>query len=219
MIFFFWHKSGPPTGNCHQSFALWDKKKSRNGKNERFLAETEHPVPVWRGRHPDTAERSELTFHNKLVVFVIPPPPVMCQARGARRAACRAHRVLLASGSHSWIVLMRLYRTNIRTVLFRSQSSRQTHSHVVWLKAGVNLCFPPIFCVMALYCTEMEWPTCLFFSPAQKIDPKLDEFFQTLRRKVKIGIVGGSDYPKIAEQLGEGDDGEHSSNCLKPLGC
>lgn len=43
----------------------------------------------------------------------------------------------------------------------------------------------------------------------QKIDPQLDEFFQTLRGKVKIGIVGGSDYCKIAEQLGEGDDGEH----------
>lgn len=40
----------------------------------------------------------------------------------------------------------------------------------------------------------------------QKIDPQLDEFYQTLRQKVKIGIVGGSDYSKIAEQLG--DDGE-----------
>uniref|UniRef100_A0A8C7XA81 Phosphomannomutase n=1 Tax=Oryzias sinensis TaxID=183150 RepID=A0A8C7XA81_9TELE len=61
---------------------------------------------------------------------------------------------------------------------------------------------------MALYCTDgvTDMP---FFSPAQKIDPKLDEFFQTLRRKVKIGIVGGSDYPKIAEQLGEGDDVIH----------
>lgn len=58
-----------------------------------------------------------------------------------------------------------------------------------------------------------------FPSSVQKIDPNLDEFFQTLRRKVKIGIVGGSDYPKIAEQLGEGDDGEHSSSCLKSLGC
>ncbi|CAG5897490.1 unnamed protein product [Menidia menidia] len=42
--------------------------------------------------------------------------------------------------------------------------------------------------------------------PREKIEPKLDEFFQGLRRKVKIGIVGGSDYPKIAEQLGEGDE-------------
>ncbi|KAM7372329.1 hypothetical protein PAMP_009506 [Pampus punctatissimus] len=45
--------------------------------------------------------------------------------------------------------------------------------------------------------------------PREKIDPQLDEFFQTLRRKVKIGIVGGSDYCKIAEQLGEGDDVIH----------
>lgn len=36
----------------------------------------------------------------------------------------------------------------------------------------------------------------------------MDQFLQILRRKVKIGIVGGSDYSKIAEQLGEGDDGE-----------
>lgn len=48
----------------------------------------------------------------------------------------------------------------------------------------------------------------------QKIDPTLDEFFQSLRRKVKIGIVGGSDYSKIAEQLGEGDEGERSSDSL-----
>ncbi|XP_019960928.2 phosphomannomutase 1 isoform X1 [Paralichthys olivaceus] len=45
--------------------------------------------------------------------------------------------------------------------------------------------------------------------PREKIDSQLDEFFQTLRRKVKIGIVGGSDYSKIAEQLGEGDDVIH----------
>ncbi|XP_061830463.1 phosphomannomutase 1-like isoform X1 [Nerophis lumbriciformis] len=48
------------------------------------------------------------------------------------------------------------------------------------------------------------------FSPiVTKIDPQLDQFFQTLRRKVKIGIVGGSDYSKIAEQLGEGDEVLH----------
>lgn len=54
-----------------------------------------------------------------------------------------------------------------------------------------------------------------FFCLLQKIEPQLDEFFQTLRRKVKIGIVGGSDYSKIAEQLGEGDDGEPPASCLK----
>lgn len=52
----------------------------------------------------------------------------------------------------------------------------------------------------------------LKMSRLQKIDPQLDKFFQTLRRKVKIGIVGGSDYSKIAEQLGEGDDGEWASS-------
>ncbi|XP_006002016.1 phosphomannomutase 1 isoform X2 [Latimeria chalumnae] len=56
---------------------------------------------------------------------------------------------------------------------------------------------------------------CLFdvdgtLTPArQKIDPQLDAFFQHLRRKVKIGVVGSSDYLKIAEQLGEGDDVVH----------
>ena len=33
---------------------------------------------------------------------------------------------------------------------------------------------------------------------------------------MKIGIVGGSDYSKIAEQLGEGDDGEQSLFLSKP---
>lgn len=45
--------------------------------------------------------------------------------------------------------------------------------------------------------------------PRAKIDPHVDEFFQSLRRKVKIGVVGGSDYSKIAEQLGEGDEVIH----------
>ncbi|XP_072889938.1 phosphomannomutase 1 isoform X3 [Hemitrygon akajei] len=53
---------------------------------------------------------------------------------------------------------------------------------------------------------------CLFdvdgtLTPArQKIAPELDAFLQGLRKKVKIGVVGGSDYAKIAEQLGEGEE-------------
>ncbi|KAJ8363342.1 hypothetical protein SKAU_G00121730 [Synaphobranchus kaupii] len=56
---------------------------------------------------------------------------------------------------------------------------------------------------------------CLFdvdgtLTPArEKIEPQLDVFFQSLRRKVKIGVVGGSDYSKIAEQLGNGDEVIH----------
>ncbi|XP_053325092.1 phosphomannomutase 1 [Spea bombifrons] len=52
---------------------------------------------------------------------------------------------------------------------------------------------------------------CLFdvdgtLTPArQKVDPEVDKFLQDLRQRVKIGVVGGSDYSKIAEQLGEGD--------------
>ncbi|XP_067311734.1 phosphomannomutase 1 [Pseudorasbora parva] len=45
--------------------------------------------------------------------------------------------------------------------------------------------------------------------PREKIDPELDEFFQSLKQKVKIGVVGGSDYSKIAEQLGDGDEVIH----------
>ncbi|EDL04542.1 phosphomannomutase 1, isoform CRA_a [Mus musculus] len=53
---------------------------------------------------------------------------------------------------------------------------------------------------------------CLFdvdgtLTPArQKIDPEVSAFLQKLRSRVQIGVVGGSDYSKIAEQLGEGDE-------------
>uniref|UniRef100_A0A8C4J7H6 Phosphomannomutase n=1 Tax=Dromaius novaehollandiae TaxID=8790 RepID=A0A8C4J7H6_DRONO len=42
----------------------------------------------------------------------------------------------------------------------------------------------------------------------RKIEPEVDQFLQELRERVKIGVVGGSDYSKIAEQLGEGNEGE-----------
>ncbi|KAL0625446.1 Phosphomannomutase 1 [Plecturocebus cupreus] len=53
---------------------------------------------------------------------------------------------------------------------------------------------------------------CLFdvdgtLTPArQKIDPEVAAFLQKLRSRVQIGVVGGSDYSKIAEQLGDGDE-------------
>ncbi|KAM8930951.1 phosphomannomutase 1 [Pelodytes ibericus] len=53
---------------------------------------------------------------------------------------------------------------------------------------------------------------CLFdvdgtLTPArQKVDPQVDTFLQELRQRAKIGVVGGSDYTKIAEQLGDGDE-------------
>ncbi|XP_005302656.1 phosphomannomutase 1 isoform X2 [Chrysemys picta bellii] len=40
----------------------------------------------------------------------------------------------------------------------------------------------------------------------KKIEPEVDKFLQELRERVQIGVVGGSDYSKIAEQLGEGDE-------------
>lgn len=48
----------------------------------------------------------------------------------------------------------------------------------------------------------------LFFCFHQKIEPEIAEFLQELRKRVMIGVVGGSDYSKIAEQLGEGDEGK-----------
>ena len=65
--------------------------------------------------------------------------------------------------------------------------------------------FEPLSC----YCIKKKKKTrvCLYL---QKIDPQLDGFLQSLRTKAKIGVVGGSDYSKIAEQLGEGDEGEHN---------
>ncbi|NXS14652.1 PMM1 Phosphomannomutase, partial [Neodrepanis coruscans] len=42
--------------------------------------------------------------------------------------------------------------------------------------------------------------------PRQKIEPEVDAFLRELRERVLIGVVGGSDYAKIAEQLGEGDE-------------
>ncbi|XP_077133481.1 phosphomannomutase 1 [Ranitomeya variabilis] len=53
---------------------------------------------------------------------------------------------------------------------------------------------------------------CLFdvdgtLTPARKkVHPDVDLFLQKLRQRVKIGVVGGSDYSKIAEQLGDGDE-------------
>ncbi|XP_023487490.1 phosphomannomutase 1 isoform X6 [Equus przewalskii] len=40
----------------------------------------------------------------------------------------------------------------------------------------------------------------------KKIDPEVAAFLQKLRSRVQIGVVGGSDYSKIAEQLGDGDE-------------
>uniref|UniRef100_A0A8C3WBB9 Phosphomannomutase n=1 Tax=Catagonus wagneri TaxID=51154 RepID=A0A8C3WBB9_9CETA len=38
-------------------------------------------------------------------------------------------------------------------------------------------------------------------APRQKITKDLDCFLQELRQKIKIGVVGGSDFEKVQEQL------------------
>ncbi|KAH8044833.1 phosphomannomutase [Aureococcus anophagefferens] len=41
-------------------------------------------------------------------------------------------------------------------------------------------------------------------TPARKtISPEMRAFMQTLRGKITVGVVGGSDFPKQKEQLGE----------------
>lgn len=44
-------------------------------------------------------------------------------------------------------------------------------------------------------------------SPLKVIKPEMKEYLQLLKKKVMIGIVGGSDMAKQVEQMG-GDDGE-----------
>ena len=41
---------------------------------------------------------------------------------------------------------------------------------------------------------------------SQRVTPDTEQFLQTLRARVRVGVVGGSDLNKIKEQLGE--DGE-----------
>uniref|UniRef100_A0A8C6F3K4 Phosphomannomutase n=1 Tax=Monodon monoceros TaxID=40151 RepID=A0A8C6F3K4_MONMO len=39
-------------------------------------------------------------------------------------------------------------------------------------------------------------------APRQKITKDMDCFLQKLRQKIKVGVVGGSDFEKVQEQLG-----------------
>ncbi|KAF6272454.1 phosphomannomutase 2 [Rhinolophus ferrumequinum] len=43
-------------------------------------------------------------------------------------------------------------------------------------------------------------------APRQKITKEMDDFLQKLRQKVKIGVVGGSDFEKVQEQLGNDEN-------------
>ena len=50
----------------------------------------------------------------------------------------------------------------------------------------------------------------LLWYVTQVITPEMKEFILNIKKKVVIGIVGGSDYPKMQEQMG-GDDSKHSN--------
>uniref|UniRef100_A0A8C7BYQ6 Phosphomannomutase n=1 Tax=Neovison vison TaxID=452646 RepID=A0A8C7BYQ6_NEOVI len=43
-------------------------------------------------------------------------------------------------------------------------------------------------------------------APRQKITKEMDGFLQNLRQKIKIGVVGGSDFEKVQEQLGKDEN-------------
>lgn len=86
------------------------------------------------------------------------------------------------------------------------------HTHTHRIRYDISRVVPSSR-TSAISCSVITFrPFKIFSNRLQKIDQQLDEFLQTLRRKVKIGIVGGSDYSKIAEQLG--DNGEHSLHVL-----
>uniref|UniRef100_A0A674KGZ2 Phosphomannomutase n=1 Tax=Terrapene triunguis TaxID=2587831 RepID=A0A674KGZ2_9SAUR len=40
-------------------------------------------------------------------------------------------------------------------------------------------------------------------APRQKITAEMADFLQKLRKKVRVGVVGGSDFDKVQEQLGD----------------
>lgn len=56
----------------------------------------------------------------------------------------------------------------------------------------------------------------VIFNPCipQVITPDMKEFLLRLKEKAVIGIVGGSDLPKMEEQMG-GDGGEEREVCVR----
>lgn len=48
----------------------------------------------------------------------------------------------------------------------------------------------------------MALDCCVFLFETQKITKDMDCFLQKLRQKIKVGVVGGSDFEKVQEQLG-----------------
>ncbi|XP_053518646.1 phosphomannomutase 2 [Artibeus jamaicensis] len=58
------------------------------------------------------------------------------------------------------------------------------------------------FCNFRLLITLWLITLVFFHFEIQKITKEMDDFLQKLRQKVKIGVVGGSDFEKVQEQLG-----------------
>uniref|UniRef100_A0ABK0L5T7 Phosphomannomutase n=1 Tax=Rattus norvegicus TaxID=10116 RepID=A0ABK0L5T7_RAT len=53
-------------------------------------------------------------------------------------------------------------------------------------------------------------------APRQKITKEMDGFLQKLRQKTKIGVVGGSDFEKLQEQLGNDEYSRSSGGGCDP---
>uniref|UniRef100_A0A674P8N0 Phosphomannomutase n=1 Tax=Takifugu rubripes TaxID=31033 RepID=A0A674P8N0_TAKRU len=82
-------------------------------------------------------------------------------------------------------------------MLQNNQSNKQTNHNSIEIWKKLNG-FSPDRNILCLFDVDGT-----LTPPREKIDQQLDEFLQTLRGKGKDCIVGGSDYSKIAEQLGD----------------
>uniref|UniRef100_A0A673ZWG4 Phosphomannomutase n=1 Tax=Salmo trutta TaxID=8032 RepID=A0A673ZWG4_SALTR len=54
-----------------------------------------------------------------------------------------------------------------------------------------------------LACTNVCWRVLTCTGVFQRVTPGMEDFLQRLRRRVRVGVVGGSDFIKIKEQLGD----------------
>ncbi|XP_047568608.1 phosphomannomutase 2 isoform X6 [Lutra lutra] len=64
-----------------------------------------------------------------------------------------------------------------------------------WMETGDMAASGPALCLFDVDGT--------LTAPRQKITKEMDGFLQDLRQKIKIGVVGGSDFEKVQEQLGK----------------
>ncbi|XP_059010925.1 phosphomannomutase 2 isoform X1 [Mustela lutreola] len=81
-----------------------------------------------------------------------------------------------------------------RTRKFWAEFLVANESHPEWMETGDMAASGPALCLFDVDGT--------LTAPRQKITKEMDGFLQNLRQKIKIGVVGGSDFEKVQEQLG-----------------